>query len=226
MDKKMIKIIGEAPPVERLRTGWYSFDNAFINADSDIGFPIGKGLELYGPNHCGKSTLTYSLAGIIAKYQEEDIALADLEGFDPDYLTAVLEHKGFEGTVELVSEDTDEDVLDELIKKLYGNCCVGILDSIGAIAPFAEVVGDIGERNMGQRAFNMAQFSRKGVKLLREGKKHRTILATNHAYPRIGGIGKSTPGGEVKKYLFSMMIDMKRLWLKSSGEDRKSTRLN
>src|SRR3989304_5915115 len=135
---RMIKIIGEAPPVERLRTGWYSFDNAFINADGDIGFPIGKGLELYGPNHCGKSTLAYSLAGIIAKHQEEDIALADLEGFDPDYLTAVLEHKGFEGTVEMIygkdkkGNSTDEGILDELIQKLHNNCCVGILDSIGA----------------------------------------------------------------------------------------------
>jgi len=211
----MIEIRGEAPKVERLRTGWYSFDRAFINSEGDIGFPIGKGLELYGPNASGKSTVAYSLAGIVAKSQKEDIALADLEGFDPDYLSAILEHKGFDGIIELISEKTDEDILDELIKKLYENCCVGILDSIGAIAPIAEVEGEIGERNMGQRAFNMAQFSRKGVRLLRESKVPRTIIATNHAYPRIGGLGKDTPGGEVKKYLFSMRIDMKRVWTKS-----------
>src|SRR4030042_5012024 len=147
----MVTILGASVPVQRINTGLYSFDHAFINREGDIGFPIGKGVEIYGNTFVGKSTIAYGLAGIVAKSTQKDIALADLEGFDPNFLRVVLANSGFNGNIFCIEEEEDEVVLDTLLKKLkdeqYG---VGILDSIGAISPIAEEEGEIGEANMGR----------------------------------------------------------------------------
>jgi len=214
-----INILGDAPEIRRLETGLWSFDRAFENRKGDIGFPLGKGTEIYGVTFCGKSTITYGLAGLIASEMQKNIALADLEGFDPDFLVTVLENAKFSGDVQYIQKESDEDALDELVVFLKNkDYCVGILDSIGAISPIAEQEGAIGEANMGRRAKILAQFTRKCMKLLRS-QDAPSVFMINHAYPRIGGMGMDTPGGEVKKYLSSMRIQVKRRYWKSKYEE-------
>jgi len=216
-----INIIGDAPTIKRLETGLWSFDRAFENRAGEIGFPLGKSLEMFGPTYCGKSTIIYGLAGLIASAQERKIALADLEGFDPDFLITVLENSGYSGDIQYIQKETDEEVLDELIHFMReDDYCVGILDSIGAISPIAEQEGAIGEASMGRRAKLLAQFSRKAIKILRQRKENApSIFMVNHAYPRIGGKGMDTPGGEVKKYLNSMRVQVKRRFFKGKYEE-------
>ncbi len=215
----MVTILGNSMPVKRIITGLYSFDHAFLNREGDIGFPIGKGIEIYGATFCGKSTITYGLAGILGKRIEKDIALADFEGFDPEFLKTVLESSGFNGNILCIQEEEDEEALDALLVTLrepkYG---IGILDSIGAISPVSEQAGELGEANMGKRAFLMAQFTRKALKIMRSSDS-KTIFMINHAYPKIGGRGLDTPGGEVKKYLASIRIAVKRKYVKGKYEE-------
>lgn len=216
-----IIIHGDAPEIKRLKTGLWSFDHAFQNKKGEIGFPLGKGTEVFGVTHCGKSTIVYGLAGLIAASQRKNIALADLEGFDPDFLVAVLENSGFSGEVQYIQKGTDEEILDELAvylkKDEYG---VGILDSIGAISPLSEQEGAIGEANMGRRGRLMAQFSRKGMKTIRmKGEDAPSIFMINHAYPRMGGMGIEAPGGRVKEYINSVRIQVKRRYWKSKYEE-------
>ena len=215
----MVNILGTSMPVKRINTDLYSFDHAFINREGEIGLPIGKGIEIYGATFCGKSTITYGLAGIIARTIGKDIALADFEGFDPKFLETVLASTGFDNNIYCIQEEEDEEALDVLLSKLredkYG---VGILDSIGAISPVSESEGDLGETNMGKRAFLMAQFTRKALKIMRSGES-KTIFMINHAYPKIGGRGLDTPGGEVKKYLASIRIAVKRKYIKGKYEE-------
>lgn len=214
-----MEIIGNVNSVQRIVTGLYSFDRAFINQRGDIGFPIGKGIEVYGVTNCGKSTITYGFAGMIASRLGKNIALADFEGFDPDFLTTVLKMSGFDGKLYAIQEDDDEGALDTLITTLKkDDYAVGILDSIGAISPIAEAEGELGEANMGRRAFLIAQFTRKALHLMRSDEP-KTIFMINHAYPKIGGRGKETPGVEVKKYLASMRIEVKRRFLKNKYEE-------
>jgi len=214
-----INIIGDTVNVDRLETGLWSFDRAFENQKGEIGFPLGKGVEVFGPTNCGKSTIVYGLSGIIASKQEKFIALADLETFDPDFLKTVLNNSEFDGTVQYIQEENDEDALDKLIVFMRDNDYgVGILDSIGAISPISEQKGSIGEANMGRRAMILAQFTRKCLKLLRRSNAP-TIFMINHEYPRIGGMGSNTPGGEVKKYLASIRIKVKRVWFKGKYEE-------
>lgn len=215
-----MEILGTTSQVQRICTGLYSFDRAFINQKGDIGFPIGKGIEIYGSTHCGKSTITYGFAGMIAKSLEKNIALADFEGFDPDFLETVLQSSGFNGKIYCIQEEDDETALDLLLSTLRKpEYCIGIVDSIGAISPISEAEGELGESNMGRRAFLMAQFTRKALKILRSPDTAKTIFMINHAYPKIGGRGLGTPGGEVKNYLTSIRIAVKRRYLKGKYEE-------
>lgn len=207
-----IKFVGKHSNPKRIKTGLHSLDHAFINKNGDIGLPVGIGYEIFGLNHTGKSTYAYSLAAIIGRETPGNIVLADFEGFDDVFLNQVVKTQGFGGTVYISSDPDDATQLDNLVKYLRDKACVGILDSIGAIAPMSEDKGDLGEANMGKRAFLMAQFSRKVIKLVRFN-QDKTVLMINHWYPKLGGYGYDTPGGEAKKYLASVRIKLKR------GED-------
>jgi len=214
-----IKIVGDMLPVKRLITGLYSFDNSFINSKGDVGLPLGKGIEWFGSNNVGKSTTVYGLAGLIAKELNKNIALVDFEGFDPDLFISLLENAKFDGEVRYIQREDDEESLEELLVYLRKpEYAVGIIDSIGAISPIAEQSGDLGEANMGKRAFLMAQFSRKATKILRSN-DDKTVFAINHAYPKIGGRGMDTPGGEVKKFLLSIRIQVRRVYWKGKYEE-------
>jgi len=218
-----MKIEGSIAPKNRIVTGLYSFDRAFENQKGEIGFPLGTATEIYGVTHCGKSTITYSLAGMLANQLETNIALVDLEGFDPNFLEAVLGHAGFDNTLYYFNEEKDEKSLTSLARHLaiekYGTN-IGILDSIGAISPIAEAEGELGEANMGRRAFLMAQLARRIIKLLRSNSgANKALFMINHAYPKIGGRGFDTPGGEVKKYLASIRIQVKRRFVKGKYEE-------
>ena len=210
-----INIIGNFPKVNRQITGLYTFDRAFINDIGEIGFPLGIGVEIFGGQHVGKTTFTIGLSGLIASVQEYNIAWTDFEGSDPRYITGLLEAVKYSGDLHYIRKETDEEELDELMVKLFdkkANCGIGIIDSIGAISPIAEEQGDLGDANMGRRAFLMSQISKKGIRVLRGTNKD--ILAVNHEYPVIGGRGKKTPGGEVKEFLFSVRIRLSRKYLK------------
>jgi len=203
------KLEGKIERVTRFVTGLKTFDLAFQNLKGDIGFPIGAMTELSGPTGCGKSTFTFGLAGLIAEHLTSNIALADLEGFDPDFLYTILDNAGFNGTIYLLQDKSDEKILDKLKDSLLDDCSVGIIDSIGAISPIAESGGELGEANMGRRAKLMAQLSRKLSKELRDDRGN-SIFMINHVHPRLGGFGTVTPGGETKNYLSGIIIRVKR----------------
>jgi RecA/RadA recombinase len=205
----MINIIGDTPKIPRIKTGLFSFDNAFKNAKGEYGFPVGTTTELSGPTFCGKSTLVFGLSGMIAKDGKFNIALADFEGFDPEFLMDVLSQSGFDGSINVIQKESDEKTLDALLEilgeKEYG---VGILDSVGAISPISEVNNDLGAANMGRRALLMSQFARKATHLLRFSNK--SLFLVNHIHPNLGSMGTSTPGGETLKYLSAVRIRMKK----------------
>lgn len=206
----MVKIIDGSPKTKRIETGLYSFDRAFENVRGDIGFPIGTMTEISGPTGCGKSTLTFGLAGIVGKETSSGIALADFEGFDPDFMVTILEQSKFDNDVYQIQAEKDEEILDKVIEKLRKKTCsIAIIDSIGAISPISEIEGDLGEANMGRRAKLMAQFSRKSMHELGKDRK-LSIFMINHVHPNIGGMGSITPGGETTKYLCAIRMRIKR----------------
>lgn len=213
------KITGKVHPIHRVETGLYSFDHAFSNASGKIGFPMRGIVEIAGNTGCGKTTFMLSLAGILGKIEKKDIAFADIERYDPDMMESVLDSVHFENSIALIEETSDEDALDQLIKKLNSGYAIGMFDSIGAISPIAEIQGELGEANMGRRAFLLAQFSRKLLHSYEIEEDFSTVVfMTNHLYPKIGGRGSDSPGGEVLKFIAPIKIRVKRAYYQNKEE--------
>ena len=139
-----MEIIGDSITLCRVETGFWSLDRAFENHKHKVGFPVRGICELYGPTGAGKSTIAYCLSGRIAQALGSNISLADLEMYDPEFLVDLLDNVGFSGKLHLVEGPTDEKLLDALIDDLRSNdYCIGILDSLGAISPIADVVEQV-----------------------------------------------------------------------------------
>lgn len=206
----MPEIVTDNQEIERLVTGMYSFDRSFESKAGEIGYPYGVSTEVFGPTGCGKSTFVYSLSGMLAASSESDIALADLEGFNPKFLNDVLEQNGMvKGKVHVLRQKKHEEVLEALLDEMWNNANVGILDSIGAVVSVAELEGDIGDANWGKRAIIMNQFSRKAT-ILMNFNPNKNLFMINHVQKSMEGFGFITPGGTGKDFLNSIHIQIKR----------------
>lgn len=203
-----MQIIGSPQETKRFVTGLWSLDNSLASSYGDIGFPLHSVTEIAGHSGVGKSTITFGLAGMLANQQ--DISLADLEGFEPKFLRVIFENSGFDGTLHYIQEEDDEETLNALADSIKRKSAVGILDSIGGISPIAEVEGDLGEANMGKRAKLLAQFARRNLKIWREAKTPKTLLMINHLHPMMGTRGYETPGGVTIGYLAKIRMRVKR----------------
>lgn len=209
-----MEITGKIENIKRFVTGMYSFDKAFEDAETgEIGMPYGIIIEIFGFTGCGKSTITYSLAGMLAKYLSGNIVVIDYEEFDKKHLTRILNGAGFDGELSYIDEDDDEEMMDTLLTKMRDdklNFIVGFIDGVGAISPLSEQEGAIGEANMGRRAKILAQLSRKSRRIRRNSGMTKTFFMTNHIHPIIGGRGMIAPGGETKNFMAKSRIRVKK----------------
>jgi RecA/RadA recombinase len=194
--------------ITRVITGFHTLDHALINRKGEMGLPIKTICEVAGPKGVGKSTFVYSLAGIVAKELKSNIALGDVEEhFDPEYVSQVLEHIGFDEKVYNSQHEADNEILQDLAVKLSEKSySVGILDSIGAVSPISEDEGNLEDANMGRRALLMGKFARRIIKVFRSKETPTILFATNHVHPNMGFAGTSTSGGKVLEYLTSTRI--------------------
>jgi RecA/RadA recombinase len=214
----MFKITGETPKFERVITGLTTFDWALGDQDT-VGLPLGQLIEIYGSNGIGKSTFVQSLSFMLAKETKGNIALADYEGVNVKVLLANAEMQGYDGDLHRIQDIKDERILQDLDAKLSSkteNYTVGIVDAVGSISPYAETSGDLGDANMGTRAKLLAQFSRRSLGILIRN-PNKTVILINHQHPTIGGFSKGTitPGGETKKYIASIRIQLNRMYRKN-----------
>lgn len=211
-----IFFIGSVLPVKRVETGMWSLDRAFMGYKGEIGVPV-TSMELYGPTGAGKSSLAYSLAAIIASKMGKKIVLADLEGFNPDTFKDILRGAGYKGGVYIANGKTPDIVLDDLIRRLkQDDVAAGILDSVAAISPIAELNSGVGEANMGRRAKVVTTEQRKLVNLQRED--YKLAIHINHELPTLGMFTyNDTPGGKGIHYLSAVRIRMRSKKLFSDG---------
>ena len=93
------------------------------------------------------------------------------------------------------------------------------MDSIGAFRPTALMEGKIGDSNMGVFAREIGQFSNKITHFTLKAKEPGVVFLTNHVHPTIGSTvqGQTTSGGEKKKYLAHIRIDLKRAYIQNSA---------
>jgi len=217
---------------ERLVTGLHSFDWSFAGSDNKPGLPLRSIIEVTGAQGIGKSTVVFSLAGMLAKKLERNITLIDFERQNEETLSNCLELSGFTGSLDWASYITEEDahkkddvrsesILDISTKKCYkDNPDVIMVDSIAAFTPTAMHEGELGDANMGIRAKIIKAWLLRTLKPILSNALPTAVFYTNHLYPVVGGFRPSmnspvpmdSAGGTAVGYLSTQSIDLKKLF--------------
>jgi recombination protein RecA len=191
--------------VETVPTGSIAIDLAIGG-----GLPIGRIIEVFGPESSGKTTLCLS---VIAEVQKKGglAAFIDVEhALDPKYARVV----GVNLDDLLVSQpDSGDDALtitETLIRS--GAIDVIVIDSVAALISKQELDGQMGDATVGSQARLMSQAMRRLTAVI--SKTKCICIFTNQIREKIGvmfGSPETTPGGRALKFFSSIRIDIRRI---------------
>jgi len=200
--------------VESVSTGSLSLDVALGIG----GLPMGRVVEIFGPESSGKTTLTLS---VIAQAQKagKTCAFIDAEhALDPVYAAKL----GVSVDDLLVSQpDTGEQALeicDALVRS--GAVDVIIIDSVAALTPKAEIEGEMGDTHVGLQARLMSQALRKLTGNIKNA--NCLVIFINQIRMKIGvmfGNPETTTGGNALKFYASVRLDIRRVGAIKEGEE-------
>lgn len=195
----------EISDIEAISTGSLSLDIALGIG----GLPMGRIIEIYGPESSGKTTLTLEL---IAQAQKKGklCAFIDAEhALDPIYARKL--GVNVENVV-IAQPDTGEQALDiceTLVRS--GGIDVVVIDSVAALVPKAEIEGDMGDNHVGLQARLMSQALRKLTGIIKQA--NCMVVFINQLRMKIGvmfGNPETTTGGNALKYYSSVRLDIRK----------------
>ena len=200
--------------VDAISTGSISLNHA----TGIGGIPVGRIVEVFGPESSGKTTLALN---VVAEAQKKKFKCAyiDVEhALDPAY----AEKLGVKIKELFISQpDSAEQALDVLVEFIRtGELKVIVLDSVAALVPNAENDADMGKQFMGLQARMMSQALRKITPLAHSN--GTTIIFINQIRKSIGvvyGNPEYTPGGTALAFYASMRIDIRREAKLQKGEE-------
>ncbi|MGR5134149.1 recombinase RecA [Vibrio alfacsensis] len=200
--------------VETISTGSLSLDIA-LGAG---GLPMGRIVEIYGPESSGKTTLTLELIAA-AQREGKTCAFIDAEhALDPVYAKKL----GVDIDALLVSQpDTGEQALeicDALARS--GAIDVMVVDSVAALTPKAEIEGEMGDSHMGLQARMLSQAMRKLTGNLKQS--NCMCIFINQIRMKIGvmfGNPETTTGGNALKFYASVRLDIRRTGAIKEGDE-------
>ncbi len=207
-------------PIEAISTGSIGLDMALGIG----GVPVGRVIEIYGPESSGKTTLALQ---IIASAQAKDKICAFI---DAEHALDMLYAKNLGVDVEnlLVSQpDFGEqalDVLETLARS--GAVDVIVVDSVAALTPKAEIEGEMADQQVGLQARLMSKALRKITSILH--KTNTTVIFINQIRMKIGMMGYGSPetttGGNALKFYASVRIDIRRIATLKQGDSQIGNR--
>ncbi len=211
-----IMTLKEARPVDVavIPTGAISLDLALGVG----GVPRGRVIEIFGPEMSGKTTLALHICseaqktGGVAAFIDAEHAL------DPDYAKKI----GVNIDNLLISQpDSGEQAL-QIVETLVRSSEVDVIviDSVAALAPRAEIAGEIGNFQIGLQARLMSSALRKLSGVI--SKTKTTVVFLNQTRMKIGvlfGNPETTPGGLALKFYASVRIDLRRIGQIKHGEE-------
>lgn len=191
--------------IEAISTGALSLDIALGVG----GLPLGRVIEIYGPESSGKTTVALH---VIAEAQKRGgmAAFIDAEhALDPVYARRL----GVDTENLLVSQpDTGEQAL-EICEALVrsGALDVVVVDSVAALVPRAEIEGEMGDSHVGLHARLMSQALRKLTGIV--SKSRAIVIFINQIREKVGvvyGSPEVTTGGRALKFYASVRMEVRK----------------
>ncbi|HEW97194.1 MAG: recombinase RecA [Candidatus Parabeggiatoa sp. nov. 3] len=198
--------VGATQEVETVSTGSLGLDLVLGVG----GLPMGRVVEIYGPEASGKTTLTLQIAAEIQK-KGGLAAFIDAEhALDSRYAEKIGVNIG---ELYLSQPNNGEEALeitDTLVRS--GTFDLVVIDSVAALTPKAEIEGDMGDSHMGLQARLMSQALRKlTANINRTG---TLVVFINQIRMKIGvmfGSPETTTGGNALKFYATVRLDIRRI---------------
>ncbi|MFH0792205.1 MAG: recombinase RecA [bacterium] len=174
------------------------------------GIPQGRVIEIFGPESSGKSTLALHICaeaqkrGGVAAFVDAEHAL------DPEYAGRL----GVDINELFISQPDSREQALQIVETLVrsGEVDVIVIDSVAALAPRAEIAGEIGDMQIGLQARLMSAALRKLSGVIAETKT--AVVFLNQTRMKIGmvyGNPETTPGGLALKFYSSVRIELRRI---------------
>ena len=182
------------------------------------GLPLGRIVEIYGPEASGKTTLTMH---VVANAQEMGLVCAFIDAehaFDPVY----GENLGIDlETLLFAQPDSGEEALQMAINlAASGKVHVIIIDSVAALTPQAELEGEMTDNQVGLQARLMSKACRKLTGIAKNN--NVLVVFINQIRMKIGvmfGSPETTPGGNALKFYSSVRMDIRRIGAVKKGDN-------
>src|ERR1700737_422342 len=196
----------KAVEVETISTGSLGLDIALGVG----GLPRGRGVEIYGPESSGKTTLTLH---VIAEAQKKGGICAFIDA--EHALDTAYAHKlGVNLEDLLISQPDTGEQAPEITDTLVRLAAVDVLvvDSVAALTPRAEIEGEMGDSQPGLQARLMSQALRKLTASI--SRSQTTVIFINQIRMKIGvmyGSPETTTGGNALKFYASVRLDIRRI---------------
>jgi recombination protein RecA len=174
------------------------------------GYPLGRIIEIYGPEASGKTTL--SLHAVAEAQRRGGIAaFIDAEhALDMRYAKLI----GVKTEELLVAQpDYGEQAL-EITEILVRSNAVDIIvvDSVAALVPKAELEGEMGDAHMAMQARLMSQALRKLTAVI--SKSRTVVMFINQLRMKVGvifGSPETTTGGQALKFYSTIRLDVRKI---------------
>ncbi len=203
-----------------ISTGAVSLDLAL----GGKGLPVGRVIEIYGPESSGKTTLALTALGNAQK-KGGVAAFIDAEhALDPSWARRL----GVNIDDLLVSQPSSGEEALEICELLVRSNAVDlvVVDSVAALVPRAELEGEMGDSHVGLQARLMSQALRKLTGAI--AKTSCTVIFINQIREKIGvmfGSPETTTGGRALKFYSSIRIDVRRISSIKEGEENVGNRV-
>ncbi|QKQ23645.1 recombinase RecA [Candidatus Ruthia endofausta] len=182
------------------------------------GLPKGRVIEIYGPESSGKTTLTLHVIAEVQKLGGTAAFIDAEHALDPRYAKRL----GVNTDDLLISQpDTGEQALeitDMLVRS--GSVDIVVIDSVAALAPKAEIEGEMGASHMGLQARLMSQALRKLTSNIK--RTNTMVIFINQLRMKIGvmfGNPETTTGGNALKFYASIRLDIRRIGAIKKGDE-------
>lgn len=206
--------VGAALNVETVSTGSLSLDIALGVG----GLPMGRVVEVFGPEASGKTTLTLQIVaeiqkkGGVAAFVDAEHALdskyAENIGVNIDDLYLAQPNDGEEAL----------EITDTLVRS--GTFDLVVIDSVAALTPKAEIEGNMGDSHMGLQARLMSQALRKLTANI--NRTNTLVVFINQIRMKIGvmfGSPETTTGGNALKFYSTVRLDIRRIGALKRGDE-------
>jgi len=191
--------------IARFSSGSLSLDLALGG-----GIPVGRIIEIFGPESSGKTTLSLHAIAEVQKKGGKAAFIDAEHALDLSYAKKI----GVNVDDLLVAQPDDGEQALEIAETLVrsGGIDLIVIDSVAALTPRAEIEGSMGDSHMGLQARLMSQALRKLTAIV--SKTNCSVIFINQIRMKIGvmfGNPETTAGGNALKFYCSLRLDVRRI---------------